>query len=104
MAESSELARTAGKSAAKSGGLAEAGARGVAVQVAAVGDGAGAGNDEDAVTVAECGFQGDLHVADNFYGRGQVRGGKDFGDDAANDFGDFGARGSSSADAGVGNL
>lgn len=75
------------------------GARGVALRIAAVGDGAGAGDDEDARTRAECGFQGDLHVADDVNWRRQ-----DFGEDAANGFGNFGARGSGGADACMGHL
>lgn len=79
------------------------GARGVAFEVAAVGDRAGAGDDEDAGTGAECGFQGDLHIADDLYGR-RWGGRQDFGKNAANCFGDLGARGSGGANAGVCNL
>ena len=74
-------------------------ARSVAFAVAAVGDGAGAGDDEDAGTRTECGFQGYLHVTDDVNWRRQ-----DFGEDAANCFGDLGTRGSGGADAGVDNL
>lgn len=75
------------------------GARGVALRIAAVGDGTGAGDDEDSGARAECGFQGDLHVADD-----ANRGRQDFSEDATNNLSDFRTRGSGSADAGVCNL
>ena len=75
------------------------GAGGSSMRVAAIGDGTGARNDNDARARVECSFERDLHVANHIN-----RSGEKFRQGAANNFGQFRAGSAGSSDASAGNL